>query len=163
MTNIFEFLKTGFIYGTTVGMSRKEVLRILKTFDNAGSLNQPDLFSHVFKDTEFVFYEDELQLINFDLDKGAQVYLEAEDHQQIVFTPQTSLYSFCETLDAQEIAWEFYQSLTGMKQITLMTEGETLAFFSFEDEIPKLEKIQLVLAATLPPNIQERLINIVMR
>jgi hypothetical protein len=117
----------------------------------------------VFKDTEFIFYEDELQLINFDLDKGAQVYIETDDQQQIIFTPQTSLYHFCEVLDEQEIAWEFYQSLTGMKQITLMTEGETLAFFSFEDEVPKLEKIQLVLAATLPPNIQERLINIVMR
>lgn len=162
MINIFEFLKTGFIYNTTVGMSRKEVLRIFKTFDDKGSLDQPELFSHVYNGIEFIFYEDELQLINFDLEKGVQVYLEQDDHNKVIFTPQTSLYQFTNLLDEQEIAWEFYQSLTGMKQITIMTEGEVLAFFSFEDE-PKLEKIQLVLAATLPPNIQERLINIVMR
>lgn len=162
MINIFEFLKTGFIYNITVGMSRKEVLNILKTFDDKGSLNQPDLFSHVYKDIEFIFYEDELQLINFDLERNIQVYLELEDQTRVTFTPQTSLYQFTQVLDEQEIAWEFYQSLTGMKQITLMTEGEVLVFFSFEGA-PKLEKIQLVLAATLPPNIQEKLINIVMR
>lgn len=162
MIDIFEFLKTGFIFNITVGMSRKEVLSILQSFDDQGSLNQPDLFSHVYKGIEFIFYEDELQLINFDLEKNLQVYLEMEDQDRVTFSAQTTIYHFGNTLDEQEIAWEFYQPLTGMKQITAMTEGEVLAFFSFESE-PKLEKIQLVLAATLPPNIQERLINIVMR
>ena len=162
MINIFEFLKTGFIFNITVGMSRKEVLSILQSFDDKGSLDQPDLFSHVYQGIEFIFYEDELQLINFDLDKNIPIYLEMEDQERVTFNAQTTIYHFGNVLDKQEIAWEFYQPLTGMKQVTLMTEGEVLAFFSFESQ-PKLEKIQLVLAATLPPNIQERLINIVMR
>lgn len=155
MTNILEFLQTGVIHEVIVGMTKDSVFDIISEMDDEILMELPNYHAYLYRGIELVFYEDILETVNFKLENKPNVSMEWE-REKVQFSYGTSIYDVVSFLNKIGVIWEFYQPFCIQKQISIMTEGEVLLFFSFGSE-GKMEKIQRRVDASITASLKSRL------